>query len=236
MKIGFVIGALAISGLLSIGCSSSGEEPLDDTSDDLTASGSFVSRGTGYYPSHSGVEGGFVDRQGNPLHTLQQFLAGQASYVSVAMDSRAFPYGQRLRIHELEAKYGRAITFKVVDTGGAFVGRGRSRMDICVANAKASVDPTINGSLHVDIVSANAPAPPPPPKDPTGDDDAPPADDTGSDTGSSSGGGAACNNTGDCNPGGNGAGMICVSGQCVEGCTANWQCPGATTCKAGHCS
>ena len=165
MKIGFVIGALAISGLLSIGCSSSGDEPLGDTSDDLSATGSFVSRGTGYYPSHSGVEGGFKDRQGNPLHTLQQFLAGQASYVSVAMDSRAFPYGQRLRIHELEAKYGRAITFKVVDTGG----------------------------------------------------------------------GQACNNTGDCNPGGNGAGMICVSGQCVEGCTANWQCPGSTTCKSGHC-
>ena len=59
----------------------------------------------------------------------------------------AFPYGTRLRIPELEAKYGRPIEFRVVDTGGAFKGKGTSRIDICTANRRASVEATINGPL-----------------------------------------------------------------------------------------
>lgn len=104
-------------------------------------------RGTGYYPHNSRMEGGFLDRRGKPLHTLQDYLAGRAPYVSVAMDKNAFPYGTKLRIPELEAKYGRQIEFRVVDTGGAFRGRGTSRIDICTANRRASLDPTINGPL-----------------------------------------------------------------------------------------
>jgi 3D (Asp-Asp-Asp) domain-containing protein len=107
----------------------------------------FTAKGTGYYPDNSPMEGGFKDRQGKPLHTLQDFLSGKAPYVSVAMDSKAFPYGTKLRIPELEKKYGRPIEFRVVDTGGAFKGKGTSRIDICTANQKASLDPTINGKL-----------------------------------------------------------------------------------------
>lgn len=107
----------------------------------------FKARGTGYYPDASPLEGGFVDRRDQKLRTLQDFLSGKASYVSVAMDSRAFPYGTKLRIPELEAKYGKQIEFRVVDTGGAFVGKGTSRIDICTANQKASLDATINGPL-----------------------------------------------------------------------------------------
>lgn len=107
----------------------------------------YAARGTGYYPDSSAMEGGYVDRKGKPLCTLQDFLAGRAPYVSVAMDSTAFPYGTKLRIPELEAKYGRAIEFRVVDTGGAFRGKGTSRIDICTENRRASVDATINGPL-----------------------------------------------------------------------------------------
>jgi len=107
----------------------------------------FTAKGTGYFPDNSPMEGGFKDRQGKPLHTLQDFLAGKAPYVSVAMDSKAFPYGTKLRIPELEKKYGRPIEFRVVDTGGAFKGKGTSRIHICTANLKASLDPTINGKL-----------------------------------------------------------------------------------------
>jgi peptidoglycan hydrolase-like protein with peptidoglycan-binding domain/3D (Asp-Asp-Asp) domain-containing protein len=114
---------------------------------------SFLARGTGYYPANSKLEGGFNDRKGNPLNTLQDFLAGRAPYVSVAMDSKAFPYGTQLRIPELEQKYGRPIDFRVVDTGGAFTGKGTSRIDICTANEKASLDSTINGSLHLEVVN-----------------------------------------------------------------------------------
>ena len=112
----------------------------------------FRSRGTGYYPDDSPMEGGFVDRQGARLRTLQDYLAGRAEYVSVAMDTSAFRYGQKLRIKEFEARYGRNIEFRVVDTGGAFQGRGRSRIDICVKNASASVDATVNSMLTIAVV------------------------------------------------------------------------------------
>jgi len=129
-----------------------GEEAVASTEDGLTVRGSFVSRGTAYYPDASPLEGGFVDRRGAKLRTLQQFLAGEATYVSVAMDTTAFAYGQKLRIKELDAKYGRSIEFRVVDTGGAFRGKGRSRIDVCVKNRTASFDATINGTLHIDIL------------------------------------------------------------------------------------
>ncbi|HTL86614.1 MAG TPA: SH3 domain-containing protein, partial [Acidimicrobiia bacterium] len=98
----------------------------------------FTARGTGYYPDSSALEGGFVDRKGVRLRTLQAYLNGSAEYVSVAMDTRAFSYGQKLRIKQLEQKYNRVIEFRVVDTGGAFQGRGRSRIDICTANNSAA--------------------------------------------------------------------------------------------------
>ena len=40
---------------------------------------------------------------------------------------------------------------------------------------------------------------------------------------------------GDCNPGSDGAGQICVNNVCVAGCNANWECPGSTTCVSGTC-
>ncbi len=132
---------------LRLGASS--HAPGDEVGDAVGET--FHSRGTGYYPDSSLLEGGFVDRRGVKLRTLQQFLTGDASYVSVAMDTRAFAYGQKLRIRELEQKYGRAIEFRVVDTGGAFRGRGRSRIDICTANRTSSLDPVINGSLTLTI-------------------------------------------------------------------------------------
>ena len=68
------------------------------------------------------------------------------------MDTNAFTYGQKLRIKELELKYNRVIEFRVVDTGGAFKGRGRSRIDVCVKNYSASLDSTINGNLNITVV------------------------------------------------------------------------------------
>jgi hypothetical protein len=45
----------------------------------------------------------------------------------------------------------------------------------------------------------------------------------------------SCTNDGACNPGGNGAGMICSGGVCTPGCHASYQCPGVTTCHGGQC-
>ena len=119
-------------------------------------SGTFKSKGTGYFPENSAMEGGFKDRKGKSLQTLQDFLSGKSKYVSVAMDKNAkIPYGKGLHIAELDKKYAAElkklgkehIDFRVVDTGGAFTNKGTSRIDIATANRKASLDPTVNGPL-----------------------------------------------------------------------------------------
>jgi 3D (Asp-Asp-Asp) domain-containing protein len=228
-----ILAAISSATLLAVACggspSSEGED-VGGSQDELAVKSSFTSHATGYYPSSSQLEGGFTDRIGKPLHTLQQYLAGSADYVSVAMDSSAFKYGTRLRIHEIDAKYGRSVIFRVVDTGGAFGGKGRTRIDVCVANRTASVDASVNGTVHIDVL----------------DETSGPADGTSSSgsTGTSSGttsssgstsSGRACTNDGACNPGSDGAGQICASGQCVAGCHSNAQCPGSTTCQSGQC-
>jgi uncharacterized protein YgiM (DUF1202 family) len=108
---------------------------------------SYKTVGTAYYPYNNAMEGGFYDRIGEPLTTLEDFLDGKVGYVSVAMDKKAFKYGTFFRIPELEKKYNRVILFKVVDTGSAFFGKGSSRIDICVSNEKASYNKTVNGPL-----------------------------------------------------------------------------------------
>src|SRR5262245_24549061 len=102
---------------------------------------SFLCKLTAYYPDSSPMEGGFVDMRDRKLCTLQGYLAGEAEYVSVAMDRAVFPYGTRLAIPELDSKYGKQIVFRVVDTGQAFAGRGTERADICVANVDESHKP-----------------------------------------------------------------------------------------------
>ncbi|XP_046572377.1 uncharacterized protein LOC124280482 [Haliotis rubra] len=108
----------------------------------------YSARGTAYYPADNPLEGGFVDMRGARLRTLQQFLAGSASYVSVAMDNHAgIAYGTSICIPEMNQRYNKHIVFKVVDTGSAFFGKGHSRIDICVSSQANSYDSTINGHL-----------------------------------------------------------------------------------------
>lgn len=109
-------------------------------------------KATGYYPHNSKMEGGFKDKIGKPLHTLQDFLDGSAPYVSIAIDKNLYKngtvkYGDSFRIPELEEKYGKKIIFKAVDTGGAFTGKGFGRIDICTENKSHSLDKTINSKL-----------------------------------------------------------------------------------------
>jgi 3D (Asp-Asp-Asp) domain-containing protein len=213
MKAVRVVAVFAFGVLVGCATESAESEAADTaaTSDELRVLSSFQTRGTGYYPANTALEGGFLDRKGKRLNTLQQFLAGTVPYVSVAMDTTAFPYGQRLRLKEFNARYGREIIFRVVDTGGAFRGKGRSRIDICTANEPASLDRTVNSLLNAEVIDeGSGPAPSPTP-------------------------GATCSNDGACNPGSDGSGKICVSGKCVEGCRSNAQCPGSTVCTAGFC-
>src|SRR5260370_9589373 len=97
---------------------------------DVTSGGSFTARGTGYYPDSSALEGGFTDRKGAKLNTLQGYLSKKAPFVSVAMDTSAFPYGTRLSIKELNAKYGGDIPFRFGHMRGAVRRQGHRRLDI----------------------------------------------------------------------------------------------------------
>lgn len=250
-------GALFALLLVMPGC---GAAEVDDgevaaaSADELSVKSSFTARGSGYYPDSSSMEGGYVDRLGKPLKTLQSFLKGSAAYVSVAMDTSAFKYGTRLRIKELEAKHGKAIIFRVVDTGGAFKGKGRSRIDVCVANRSASLDSTVNGTLHIEVIDESGGSGGSTPDDSSGAGS--PSSGGGGSTGGgtsgsgtsgtgtsgsgtsgsgTSGGGAACASDGQCNPGNDGSGLICTAGRCVSGCRKDYHCPGSTTCVSGQC-
>jgi hypothetical protein len=109
-------------------------------------------QGSGYFPHDSKMEGGFTDRRGKKLNTLQDFLDGKAEYVSVAMDKYLpLKYGTKVTIPELEKKYNRKIEFRVVDTGKAFNRKGYSRIDICVRDREASLEETINGELTLEF-------------------------------------------------------------------------------------
>ena len=216
--------------LFACGSATSEDDSADtgEGTEALSSVGSFTARGTGYYPANTSLEGGTKDRRGKALKTLQQFLAGNADYVSVAMDTSAFPYGQRLKIKELESKYGRSIPFRVVDTGGAFSGRGRSRIDICTGGKSASLDSTINGTLHIEVMSES--------NSTSGSSSTPATSSPPPSTSSTSSSSAAtCHSHGDCNPGNEGSGTICVDGTCKPGCTADWQCPGSTVCSSRKC-
>ena len=209
--------AIAVS-LGASACAADAVEDAGQSEEAYSKVTSFRARATAYYPDSSALEGGFNDRLGRPLKTLQDHVAGRAPNVSVAMDSTAFPNGTRLRIPSLEAKYGKRLEFRVVDTGGAFRGKGTSRLDICVSGYKASLDASVNTTLDVTVVSGAA----------SGTDDTP-----SSSGGSSSG--RACGRDGDCNPGNDGSGEICEGGRCVAGCRYDSHCPGVTRCVAGTC-
>jgi hypothetical protein len=121
-----------------------------------------TAHGTGYFPDDSAMEGGFFDKHGKALHTVNDYVAARQQhphdpsrwppYVSIALDKRLYhngtiKYGDTFRIPELERKFGMPIEFRAVDTGGAFTGKGFSRVDICTSSRTNSLDATINGRL-----------------------------------------------------------------------------------------
>ena len=112
----------------------------------------FTSHRTGYYPFNNAMQGGVLDRKTRPLNTLQDFLKGKASYVSVAMDanpSTGLPYGTKLRIPAVELAFNRCIEFRVVDTGGRFKNKGTSKIDVCNDNREDAIKDFTNGVSEV---------------------------------------------------------------------------------------
>lgn len=94
-----------------------------------------------YTTENTPIEGGPKDRCGRKLNTLDDYMNWKAEEVSVAMDRLALPYGTLIRIPEIERrlKVSDPIPFRVVDTGSAFIGKGFSRMDICVGHNQETI-------------------------------------------------------------------------------------------------
>lgn len=99
-----------------------------------------------YHPKATVIEGGCTDSRTMPLFTLDQFLAGKAPYVSIALDRKLYGrnrirYGDEFWILELDDKYRSElnrlnrehIVFRAVDTGDGFTDKGFSRLDLCVS-------------------------------------------------------------------------------------------------------
>jgi 3D (Asp-Asp-Asp) domain-containing protein len=219
-----LVPALALS---SVACASTAEGDLDSTSEDIRVASSFTARASAYFPDDSEMEGGYNDMRGKRLQTLQGFLKGQAKYVSVAMDKGIFKYGQRLRVREVNERYGREVIFRVVDTGGAFYGKGKSRIDICVANEQLSFEKLVNSKLTIEVIDESSPDP-----ETTGSSS---SSGGSSSTSGPSTGASYCRSHGDCNPGNNGSGKICVDKACVPGCKSDAHCPAVQKCVSGMC-
>ena len=156
--LGLVLVALAAAALTSCGShegavaeNASVDSALrhQDATRTCCAGTVYRSRATGYYPAANSREGGYVDRKGKKLRTLQDFIDGRTNYVSVAMDVKAAPYGARICIPELNARYGEPIAFRVVDTGGAFRGKGMSRLDICTRSRADAHAKSLNRTFEI---------------------------------------------------------------------------------------
>ena len=107
---------------------------------------------TGYWPFQPGLtaaerrmEGAPVDRKGQPLHTVEDFLAGDSDHVSLSGDPDIFPYGQRI-----DVPWGdKTIVGRVTDTGGHFHGAGKvyrvigaEPIDVCVDSSSTKIPKT----------------------------------------------------------------------------------------------
>lgn len=103
-----------------------------------------TTRATGYTPENTTMEGGPHDRYGQPLRTLQKFLDGKAEYVSTAIDQNLGKVKRKICVPELNETFGKPISFYVVDTGGAFKGKGWSRIDIATQDQAHANSSKIN--------------------------------------------------------------------------------------------
>lgn len=155
---GIVLVALAAGGIAGCGFSKTPSGPAsvenlairhDDATETCCAGTVYRARATGYYPASDAMEGGYLDRRGKRLRTLQDFIDGRAPSVSVAMDAKEIPYGTRVCIPDLNAKYGKAIPFRVVDTGGAFRAKRTTRIDICTRSRADAHAKSVNRSLEI---------------------------------------------------------------------------------------
>lgn len=112
-------------------------------------SGPYKTKLTAYYPANDPIEGGFTNRYGGSLHTLQSYLDDREDHVSVALDKDLGRVKRKLCSPQMNEYYVKNVKLFVEDTGSAFTGKGFSRADICVANRKSSFDTLVNSTVDL---------------------------------------------------------------------------------------
>ncbi len=130
-----------------------------------------------------------------------------------------------------DAAHSAACVLEEASTASDMQFRARTKDSLAAGGFKAVRADKLDAS---GVISAS------PGDDPSADDSSGSgADDTSATSGNTGAddtvGGQKCTSTGQCNPGNNGSGLICVAGFCKPGCTSNAQCPGAKSCIGGQC-
>lgn len=124
--------------------------PLPGLSNPFTSYITYYAPGKGQTAAQKKLEGSASDRFGNPVKTLEDYLEGKSSYVTVAMDTPLSkpPYkGVNLINPNFVDKAGKLIPFRVLDTGGAFIGKGSAKIDIATRSLSIAngATPSIQG-------------------------------------------------------------------------------------------
>ena len=91
-----------------------------------------------------------VKARSGPLFTMEKYQRGLVPYVSAAMDDASDLQGKYL----ISSSHPNVV-FKVEDRGGAFVGKGNSRIDIAYDNRKMETEYKSHGTWKV-ITEAEA--------------------------------------------------------------------------------
>ncbi|XP_017299481.1 uncharacterized protein LOC103508984 isoform X1 [Diaphorina citri] len=107
-----------------------------------------------YYPDYqSALTRDFVDEKGKKLRSLQEYLDGRSSYVTVAMDAGlGIAYGTPLCIPQLNIHYGRYINLEVRDTSPDIFGCGYACVEIAVRTEADSYDRILNKELLMVVI------------------------------------------------------------------------------------
>jgi hypothetical protein len=158
-------------------------------------------------------------------------------------------YGCGARLQVTNPQNGKSVVVMVLDNGPSCT--VENNVDFWVLDISYPTIMFLFGSeegqadhalINAVVVDSSTPLGPtdgsmnPPSSDDGGaGDDSSSGDDSTGDDGSTGPTGASCHTDGDCNPGSDGSGQICVGGTCVDGCNANWECPGSTSCVGGQC-
>ena len=108
----------------------------------------YQATGSAYYPKRTKMEGGFLDRMGVKLNTLQDYFNNKAEYVSVAMDKKLeLRYGTVVKIPEIENDYQQVIEFRPGDEEGVGAAAPRGISAVSFRAAKTARNPLHKGGI-----------------------------------------------------------------------------------------